>query len=197
MNCRLEPETMPSRRRFLGGLAAGGMALLAGCELDPQRQTATPEPRSTEAFAKADRSTETSTHLESRASDGDPLLTERGIGTTLDGSDPDDHWTFIDTPSHLDELDGAVSAQSWTLLETVDLDRAFVFVYQVRNDVPGSVTEILATGTYRDRFYFHLAWDDDATRLSAPTVKTWFVVVPGDLPSQSVLLVTYTLGWEW
>lgn len=150
-----------------------------------------------EAFAKADRSTETSTHLESRSPDGDPLLTERGIGTTLDGADPDDHWTFIDTPSHLDELDDAVSTQSWTLLETVDLDRAFVFVYQVRNDVPCSVTEILATGTDRDRFYFHLAWDDDATRLSAPTVKTWFVVVPGELPSQSVLLVTYTLGWEW
>jgi hypothetical protein len=129
------------------------MSLLTGCKLDRPRQTPTPDPRSTEAFAKADRSSETGTHVESRPPDGGPLLTELGIGTTLDGSDPDDHWTFIETSSHLGKLDDHVSEQSWALLETVDLDRAFAFVSQVRNDVPYSVTEVLATGTDRDRFY--------------------------------------------
>ena len=169
---------MPSRRTFLGSVSAVGLASLAGC--GSSGTSSTPDPRDGAAFREDDQSTETSSYVESRRPSEGPLLTERGIGTPLDGSDPDDHWLFIDTSSHRAELESATrSEQASALLNSVDLAEAFVFVYQVQNHIPVSLTEVVATGTYQDRFYFHLAWDDDATRLSTPTVKTWFVVVPG------------------
>jgi len=187
---------MPSRRTFLGCVSAVSLAGIAGCESSQTRTT--PDPRDEAAFREADQSTETSTYVESQPPSEGPLLTQRGIGTTLTPPDPEDHWIFIDTPSHRDELGSAIrSEQVRALLDSVDLAEAFVFVYQVKNTVPVSLTEVVATGTYQERFYFHLAWDDDATRLSAPTVKTWFVVVPGDLPSRPVIKIMYTLGWKW
>jgi len=143
--------SMPSRRTFLGCVSAVSLAGIAGCESSQTRTT--PDPRDEAAFREADQSTETSTYVESQPPSEGPLLTQRGIGTTLTPPDPEDHWIFIDTPSHRDELGSAIrSEQVRALLDSVDLAEAFVFVYQVKNTVPVSLTEVVATGTFQERF---------------------------------------------
>jgi len=142
---------MPARRAFLGSVSAASLAGLAGCE--SSRTPTTPDPRDEAAFREADQSTETSTYVESQSPGDGPPLTERGIGTTLDTHGPDDRWLFVDTPSHRAHLETALRReQARALLDSVDLAEAFVFVYQVKNTVPVSLTEVVATGTFQERF---------------------------------------------
>lgn len=189
---------MFSRRAVLGSITTGLSGVLPGCMCGQTESPPTTDPRDDDHFEAADQSSKASVHVENRRDTAERLLTETGVGTTLVEQGSDDHWMFLETTDQFTALRNEdFSDQTSRFFDTIDFDEAFVFVYQVINSIPKSVTEVVSTGTHQDRFYFHLAWDDQVKRLEMPTRKTWFVAVTGNLPSKPVIKVTYTLGREW